>query len=195
MAQAVMMSPQEQRQAIGSSWWVWLVWGIGAVLLGILMLTNPVTTALNMTIFIGIWWVVSGIIDVITAIVRRRGPWGWFIFTGILSIIAGAILVSRPIIATVVLASFFYYLMAFMFIFVGLTRMFSGYRNANGIGYKWTWGSLVIGILLFILGLSMLFNAELGDRFFTVVGTFGILAIVAGITSVIFAFQVRSLKA
>ncbi|MBE2183600.1 MAG: DUF308 domain-containing protein [Anaerolineae bacterium] len=187
------MSNQAVKSEIQRSWWLWLVWGISAVFIGVLLITRPVITGLNIVVFVGIWWIVSGIIDVITAVLRRQGPWGWFIFTGIVSILAGVIFVTRPIISGVVTLQIIYFVLAFTFIFTGIVRIFAGWRNASGIGYTWTWGSLLIGIILVLFGGMMLFNSN--DLAFLNVLTFaGILAITSGVMAILFGFQVRSLK-
>lgn len=192
MAEAA-MSTQAVKSDIQRSWWLWLVWGIAAVIIGVLLLTQPAITGVNLVIFVGIWWIVSGIIDVITAIVRRQGPWGWFIFTGIISVLAGIIFVTRPLIAGVVTLQIIYYVLAFTFIFTGLVRIFAGWRNSNGIGYRWTWGSLIVGVLLLLFGGLMLFNPS-DAAFLSILWLAGFLGISAGIMSMIFAFQVRSMR-
>ncbi len=187
------MSTQAVKSDIQRSWWLWLVWGIAAIIIGVLLLTQPVITGVNLVIFVGIWWIVSGIIDVITAIVRRQGPWGWFIFTGVISVLAGIVFVTRPVIAGAVTLQIIYFFLAFAFIFTGIVRIFAGWRNANGIGYRWTWGSLIVGVLLVLFGGLMLFNSSDG-AFLSILWMAGFLGISAGIMSIIFAFQVRSMR-
>lgn len=187
------MSTQDIKSEIQRSWWLWLVWGIAAVIIGVLLITQPVITGLNIVIFIGFWWIVSGVIDVATAIIKRQGPWGWFIFTGIISVLAGIIFVTRPIISGVITLQIIYLILAFTFIFTGIVRIFSGWRNHNGIGYTWTWGSLLVGVVLVLLGGLMLFNSN-DAAFLTVLPMAGILAITSGVMSILFGFQVRSLK-
>lgn len=187
------MSTQDIKSEIQRSWWLWLVWGIAAVIVGVLLITQPVITGLNIVIFIGFWWIVSGVIDVATAIIKRQGPWGWFIFTGIISVLAGIIFVTRPIISGVITLQIIYLILAFTFIFTGIVRIFSGWRNHNGIGYTWTWGSLLVGVVLVLLGGLMLFNSN-DAAFLTVLPMAGILAITSGVMSILFGFQVRSLK-
>ncbi|KXK20300.1 MAG: acid-resistance membrane protein [Chloroflexi bacterium OLB15] len=187
------MSTQDIKSEIQRSWWMWLVWGIAAVIVGVLLITQPVITGLNIVIFIGFWWIVSGVIDVVTAIINRRGPWGWFIFTGIISVLAGIIFVTRPIISGVITLQIIYLTLAFSFIFTGIVRIFAGWRNHFGIGYTWTWGSLLVGIMLVVLGGLMLFNSD-DAAFLTVLSMAAILAITSGVMSILFGFQVRSLK-
>lgn len=187
------MSSQEVKNEIQRSWWLWLVWGIAAVIIGVLLITRPVITGLNIIVFVGIWWIVSGVIDVITAVLRRQGPWGWFIFTGIISILAGVVFVTRPIISGVVTLQIIYFVLAFTFIFTGIVRIFAGWRNANGIGYNWTWGSLLIGIILVLFGGMMLFSSN-DAAFLNVLPFAGILAITSGLTAILFSFRIRSLK-
>jgi uncharacterized membrane protein HdeD (DUF308 family) len=193
MAAAAAAAPPEQvKSDIRRGWWLWLLWGICAIVLGMAIFAQPLVTGLVLTTFIGAYWLVSGIIDVIMAIIRRQGPWGWFIFTGIISILAGGMLMVHPILGLWTLVSLFYYIIAFAAIFTGVIRMFAGWKNSSGIGYRWTWGSLIVGLLLCIFGILMLLNPE--GKVIAITYTAGIVAISAGVFSCIFAFMVRSAK-
>jgi uncharacterized membrane protein HdeD (DUF308 family) len=191
-AAAAAVPPEQVKSDIRRGWWLWLLWGICAIILGMAIFAQPLITGIFLTTFIGAYWLVSGIIDVIMAIIRRNGPWGWFIFTGIISAIAGFFLMVHPAIGLWTLTSLFYYIIAFAAIFTGVIRMFAGRKNASGIGYRWTWGSLVVGLLLFIFGILMILNPE--GKSIVITYTAGIVAITAGVMSCIFAFMVRSAK-
>lgn len=187
------INAQEIRQEIRRTWWVWLVWGLAAVLLGVLLLVRPVATALDLTTFIGVWWLIGGIIDVVTALLRRQGPWGWFLITGVIGMLAGGFLIGRPVAAVVIGTQWLYYLLAFTFVFVGLIRIFAGYRSANGAGYHWTWGSLVVGVLLTVIGIMLLLDPGISSSFYTVTTVAGLMAIASGVTAALFGLRVRAL--
>lgn len=187
------MTAQQKRHEIRRTWWVWLLWGLAAVLLGVLLLVRPVATVLDLTVFIGVWWLIGGVIDVITALLRRQGPWGWFLITGVISVLAGGFLIGRPVAAVVISTQWLYYLLAFTFVFVGLIRIFAGYRSASGAGYHWTWGSLVVGLLLTVIGIMLLLDPGISQAFQTVTTVAGLMAIASGVTAALFGLRVRSL--
>jgi uncharacterized membrane protein HdeD (DUF308 family) len=62
---------------------------------GIILLSNPVAASVKLTLALGIIWIVSGIFRVIlSAALRREGGWG-LSFSGVVSILAGAVILSR----------------------------------------------------------------------------------------------------
>ena len=74
----------------GSHWWLVLLEGIVAVIVGIFLITNPASTLIFLVTFLGIYWLVTGVINLIT-LFWNRSQWGWKLFTGIVGIIAGSV--------------------------------------------------------------------------------------------------------
>jgi uncharacterized membrane protein HdeD (DUF308 family) len=68
-----------------------------AIIVGLLCLRDPVQTLVVIGLLLGVWWVISGVIDVIGALVspvhERRG---WDLVTGGISILAGGFLLVDP---------------------------------------------------------------------------------------------------
>jgi len=64
-----------------------------ALVVGLLVLREPLQSVLVLGMILGVWWLVVGVIDVITAIVNpsARGQ-GWDILVGVISILAGGFL-------------------------------------------------------------------------------------------------------
>ena len=71
-------------------WWVVLLEGIAAIILGGLMWMNPLQTANALVFFIAIYWLVSGVISIVRIFFDRR-RWGWNLFMGIIGILAGVV--------------------------------------------------------------------------------------------------------
>jgi uncharacterized membrane protein HdeD (DUF308 family) len=71
--------------------------GALALIVGLLCLRDPLQTVVAIGILLGAWWLVSGVIDVIAAIVSPvPGRRGWDIATGLLSVLAGGFLLVYP---------------------------------------------------------------------------------------------------
>jgi uncharacterized membrane protein HdeD (DUF308 family) len=71
--------------------------GILSVIIGLWAIRHVVITLLALVVFLGIYWVVSGVIDIFTAISERRMPdRGWTAALGLLSILAGLIVLAVP---------------------------------------------------------------------------------------------------
>jgi len=79
--------------------------GILSVIIGLWAIRHVVLTLLALVVFLGIYWIVSGVIDIFTAISERGMPSrGWTAVVGILSILAGLIVLAVPGLSLVSLA-------------------------------------------------------------------------------------------
>ncbi|MCB0252965.1 MAG: DUF308 domain-containing protein, partial [Anaerolineae bacterium] len=67
-----------------TKWWIILVEGILAIILGLLLLVNPIKTAGALVLALGIYWIIIGILDLVS-LFRDRTAWGWKLFVGIIA--------------------------------------------------------------------------------------------------------------
>jgi uncharacterized membrane protein HdeD (DUF308 family) len=68
-----------------------------AIIVGLLCLRDPVQTLLYVGILLGMWWVLSGVVDVVGAVVSPvHGRRMWDVATGIISVLAGGFLLVNP---------------------------------------------------------------------------------------------------
>jgi hypothetical protein len=71
--------------------------GIFSIIVGLWAVRHVLLTLVALIIFLGIYWVVSGTIDIFTARSHRGMPdRGWTVFMGLLSIVAGIIVLVWP---------------------------------------------------------------------------------------------------
>ena len=79
-------------------WWVGLLAGVTGVLAGVWLLAWPGPTLLILAIFIGAWLTVSGVVNVVDALVARRETrhWGLVLAIGIIEILLGMWAMRRP---------------------------------------------------------------------------------------------------
>jgi uncharacterized membrane protein HdeD (DUF308 family) len=71
--------------------------GVLSVIIGLWALRHVLLTLLALIVFLGIFWVVSGVIDVFTALTHREMVHrGWAALTGLLSVLAGLIVLVVP---------------------------------------------------------------------------------------------------
>src|SRR5262245_65993542 len=68
-------------------WWVFLLEGSAAILLGGLVLTASGVTLLALAVFLGFYWLTIGVLELVRAFVDRSVPWIWSLWIGILGII------------------------------------------------------------------------------------------------------------
>ena len=100
---------------IGSGWT--LFYGIVSTLLGILLLFNPGFGNIMFSLCFGAWVVFTGGIKISNAVsLKRLGePWALVMILGIISILLGIFLISRPIITSISIG-----------IFIGISLLIEG---------------------------------------------------------------------
>ena len=78
-----------------------------ALVVGLLVLREPLQSVLVLGMILGVWWLVVGVIDVISAIVSPspRGR-GWDLLAGVISILAGGFLIVYTDLSLTVLVVF-----------------------------------------------------------------------------------------
>lgn len=71
--------------------------GVLSVIIGLWAVRHVLLTLLALVVFLGIYWVINGAIEVFTALSHRGLPErGWTAFMGLLSAIAGIIVLAYP---------------------------------------------------------------------------------------------------
>ncbi len=92
-------------EAGGGARTLWAILGILSLLIGFYALRHIVITVLSLGLLLGIFWLVDGIGLLISAVEHRDMPGrGWNIFSGILGIIAGLVLLVWPALSILTLA-------------------------------------------------------------------------------------------
>jgi uncharacterized membrane protein HdeD (DUF308 family) len=171
-------------------WWIVLLRGIFAVVLGVLLVTRPQATLMVMLMFLGAYWLIDGIFTLVGAVRGRRSypNWGWSIFTGIMSMLAGLIIFGRPLAATLFTEVLVIYIIAAIALFFGISGIITGIRLRKDIGNEWS--MVLSGVLATLLGILLLISPVFTATILIV--TIGILAILFGIGIIVLAFRIRS---
>lgn len=80
------------------------VLGVLSIVVGILFLRHPFQTVAAMVLLVGLFWVISGLLETIHAIgTPGMSGRGWAIAGGILAVIAGVVVLSAPAVGLIVL--------------------------------------------------------------------------------------------
>ena len=100
MADATMSGAMPDRGAAAVAalvpWWLVLIQGIVALLVGIMLFTSPATTTLVLVQVLGWYWLFSGIFQLGSLFVDRT-KWGWRVLSGVLGIILGGYTIGAPL--------------------------------------------------------------------------------------------------
>jgi uncharacterized membrane protein HdeD (DUF308 family) len=162
-------------------WWLVLLQGIAAVILGIFLLTAPGITLLFLIQVLGFFWLMSGILGIVSIFIDSS-LWGWKLISGILGTLAGLVVLQHPLWSTILIP-------AILVFFLGIQGIISGGANLILAFQGGGWGMGILGVLNIILGLVLLFNPLIG---LTVLPLFlGTLGLVGGIAAIVGAFAIR----
>ncbi|HUU76597.1 MAG TPA: DUF308 domain-containing protein [Methanoregulaceae archaeon] len=163
-------------------WWLVLLQGIVALILGIMFLTWPYVTLLVAVTFIGAYWFVSGIFALIGLAVDRSHA-AVKIGLGILGIIAGILILMYPMYSTVLIPSILIIFIGVWGIIMGCMSLFAAFKG-GGLGAG------VLGVLGIIFGFILLANPFIAVAFLPFV--LGIFGIIGGIAAIATSFALRS---
>ena len=176
MAEATMSS--EERLV---PWWVVLIEGIAAIIIGILLLVNTRVTLVVLIQFLGIYWFIAGIIDIVRIFLDSY-MWGWKLFSGIIGILAGIAIIQYPLWASFLVPTVLVWVFGFFGLVIGIIGLIQAFQGAG-------WGAGILGILSILFGLLLIFNALYASL--TLAPILGVLAIVGGLAALVMAFQMR----
>ena len=165
-------------------WWSVLLEGIIAIIIGLFLLYEPVTTTILLIQILGIFWLVEGIIAVIGALIFSKDG-KWKLLSGILSIILGVVILMYPIFSP-------YIVLRFLVIFIGALAIVNGAVILTSGLKEREWGMGILGGLSIILGLLLLTNSLAGVM--VLPWAFGFFLIVGGIGTVIWGIKMRTVQ-
>jgi len=98
--------------------------------------------------FLGIYWLISGIMDIISMFVDHTA-WGWKLFIGIVSIIAGFYVLAYPVAAAVALPRVMVLVLGIWGLFYGTILLIMAFKGGG-------WGAGILGVLGIIFGLILM---------------------------------------
>ena len=162
-------------------WWLVLLEGIFAVIIGISLLSQTAMTVSIIVRILGLYWLFGGILAIVSIFFNRTN-WGLKLLAGIVGIIAGLLVILNPVISTILVPSLIVSLIALGGVVIGLIDIVRAFRGAG-------LGTGVLGILSIILGLLILLNPIYATFASAIV--VGLVAIGGGVIAIIMAFRLR----
>lgn len=178
-------------QLVSDIWWLVLLRGIVAVLLGISLFTNTAATLAVIIVFLGIYWLIDGIFTLLASFTGRKvnENWGWGMFSGVISILAGLAILAHPVLTTLFSVSFIASIAGIMIVFSGVSSIVTGFRLRKTSG---EWMMIIGGVLTSLLGLLLLMNPLFSALVFVYI--LAIFALIGGIVMITLAFKIKKLK-
>jgi len=171
-------------------WWLSLLVGIFAVIMGVWSIITPDVTLVALTVFFVATFFISGIIDIIYAISNRKilSSWGWPLAGGIIDIILGILLVSMPF---PVITTMLVYLVGFWILFRSILSLgLSCELQQNGVK-NWGW-LLALSILGIIFSVCYMLSPVVNGIFVVMLVSFAFITY--GIFRIYYAFKLKSIN-
>lgn len=165
-------------------WWVIMIAGIAVFIVGLLLLISPHMSLLILVQLLGIYWLVTGTLSVVSIFVDKR-HWGWKLVAGILGMLAGLIVLRDPLWSALIVPAILIIILAVQALIAGVTQIIHAFSGGG-------WGIALLGVLNIIFGLILLFNPFLGVRVLPIV--LGIFALIGGITLFFSSFRLHHMQ-
>jgi uncharacterized membrane protein HdeD (DUF308 family) len=169
-------------------WWLTLITGIAAVIVGAILLWAPakdkVETYMLIVQLLGIYWLVIGIFDIV-AIFIDHSMWGWKLFIGIVSIVAGLAILEYPIIAAVQLPRIFALVLGIWGMMYGIILLVMAFQGGG-------WGAGIMGVLGIIFGIALMANYYKLGMGLAMIWSAAVFGVIGGIAMIFQAFRQKS---
>ncbi len=171
------------RQQQTSAWWIFLLQGIAAILLGLMLLTNPGATLVALTTFLGFYLLITGVLALVRVFVDRSTSRLWSVLSGIVGILAGVFVLNHPLLAAVTVPALLIIVLGFEALSMGVFEIIRGFQG-GGVG------AFILGVINALIGLLLLvrpMGAALAVPF-----VLAMLLLIEGVGLLIWAFRARA---
>ena len=172
-------------------WWVPLITGILAIVVGLLFFIKPVATSASAVLVLGLYWLIIGIVDIIR-LFQDRTAWGWKLFMGIIAILAGGVILSGflqgtkvdALATTMMVGLALTIVIGILAIIYGIVALIAAFRGGG-------WALGILGVLAIIFGFIMAFSKPIASALALPIAL-GIFLVIEGIILLVTAFRLRS---
>ena len=163
-------------------WWLLVLFGVAVLAVGIFFVVSPHETLSTFTAIAGIFVLVDGVIALVGSIFGGGDSRGLLALIGVLSAIAGLVLIKKPFETLVV----FTLIVGVWFVVAGIVRLVSAFASREA-----RVGNILVAILDLTAGAVILAWPDLGLATLAVI--IGIVLIVRGGLFVVAGWQLRRL--
>jgi uncharacterized membrane protein HdeD (DUF308 family) len=163
-------------------WWLVLLEGLAALIIGIYLIISPARTTLFLVQVLGWYWLIIGILTLVYLFMDRTDMI-WKIASGILGIVAGLLILGYPMASAVLLPTSLILLVGILGICFGAVSLFWALKTG--------WGAAIMGVLSILFGLILLSSPYMGVVM--LVYFLAALGIIGGLFTIYMAFKMRKM--
>lgn len=170
-----------KERVLSSPWWLVLIEGVAAVVLGILLLAAPGQTLVAMIAIVGLFFIVKGVLF-FTSLFVDRSQWFAKVLAGILSLVVGIIVVQHPLWASALVPTTLTLTVGVLAVAVGVIGLAQALSGGD-------WLHAALGILSVLIGLPFIFNPSGTSSILVTI--LGLVAVVGGLAVIVTALRLR----
>jgi uncharacterized membrane protein HdeD (DUF308 family) len=178
------LEEREALEAAGRAWWLFLLTGLLWLLFSIIVFRFDYTSVTAISVLFGIVAIAAGVNECFMAAAARRWWRALHILLALIFVVVGIVAFVHPGDTFAALAA----VMAFFLIFKGFFDIVVSIATKNEF-HAW-WVQLVVGIVEVLIGFWA--AGYWGRSAILLVIWVGVIALVRGITEIIFAFKLRA---
>ena len=168
-------------------WGFLLIQGIAMVIIGAILLWSPAKTKVDtyqiLVALLGIYWIIGGVLDLVHMFTDHTG-WGWKLFMGLISILAGFYIVTYPIAAGIALPRVFVLVLGIWGLMQGTVALVLAFKGGG-------WGLGVLGVIGIVFGIILIANYAVPGMGLAMLWVAAVWAFIGGFFVIYRAFQQR----
>jgi uncharacterized membrane protein HdeD (DUF308 family) len=169
-------------------WWLSLIRGLAALLLGVALVMAPGQGKPLMAQYMGMYWMASGVLSIVWGIRGARFTRLWLLADSV-GLFGGLFIVAHMLFTFPVETALAVDLFGMVAFLTGVLHMLGGFRIQREHGPRWSRGSFLLGLVQMILGVLILVSPDEVPP--VVVGVAMIWALVGGLGLVRDALRLR----
>ena len=162
-------------------WWLLLLEGILAIIIGLLLFANTEKTIVVLVQFVGLYWLIRGIFDIVSIFIDHTA-WGWKLFIGIIGIIAGMLVLQNTLWSAVFVPVLTVWILGLYGVIAGIVMLIQAFQGGG-------WGAGILGVVLILAGIFLLANTLISTA--VAIWLSGFLFVIGGIVLIVQAFRQR----
>ena len=188
--------PTKTLCSLTENWWIFALRGVLALIFAALAFWMPQSALLAMTLVFGAFSLVNGAFNLVAAVrhIQKKERLGWLLFSGIVGILTGVVVLVAPWVATMVMASFLWASVGFWAIFTGVLEISAAVRLRQEIkGEIWLAFSGLLSIFLGAIVLWIFFSRPV-ESFLAAGWLLSFYAAVYGVTLLFLSWRLRKTR-
>jgi len=159
--------------------YVLLYGGIASLVFGLLLFTQTTAALGVIMLLVGLAWFIHGLVRLVGIFIDKT-EWGWKLFSGIIGVTAGLLVLRNPIDSTVVIPALYAILWGIFGVLIGGAALFSAFKGEG-------WGMGIFGAITLIIGLLFIFNAAVAGS--VLVWLTALLLVIQGVVGIVWSFR------